>query len=157
MIITRHTVTEVRGRITEVAARIRARFRSRVLEWEHATMMTLWGLIVLGNPGVFNGPAFVAFYGGPRLWGWALTLAGIARLTALCVNGYMAQPTAIVRAYAAATGIALFGAISLGLLFSWTWGPGLAMYPVVGFFGLFSLYWAIFDVAVPEAHDDHAP
>ncbi len=69
---------------------------------------------------------------------------GTARLAALCVNGYMARPTALVRAIAAVSGILLFAALSLGFLFSWRWGTALAMYPVIGFFGLFSLYWAIF-------------
>lgn len=147
----------VHRKVREVVWRIRSRFRSRVLEWEHAVMMSLWGMIVLANPGVFEGPSFTAFIGGPAFWGWALLLAGASRIGALCVNGYMARPTAVVRAFGAITGIALFAAISLGFLFSWTWGTALAMYPVVGFFGLFSLYWAVFDVAMPDGHDDGAP
>lgn len=141
----------------EVIGRMRQRFRDRVLEWEHATITVLWGMVVLDNPDLFSTPSFVAFKGGPGLWGWTIVLAGIMRIAALCINGYMAQPTAIVRAFAAMTGIALFGAISLGLLFAWTWGTGLAVYPVLGFFGLFSLYWAIFDVASPDGHDDPDP
>ena len=147
----------VQSKVHEVLARIRARFRSRILEWEHATITTLWGLIVLGNPSVFKGAAFAAFSGGPTLWGWLVFLAGAARITALCINGYMAKPTALVRALGALTGIALFAVLTLGFLFSWTWPTGLAVYSVLGFFGLFSLYWAIFDVAVPDGHDDHAP
>lgn len=149
MIIRQHKVIEIAGRI-------RQRFRSRVLEWEHAIITVLWGLIVLGNPSVFQGPSFVAFVGGPVFWGWAVFLAGVARITALCVNGYMAKPTAVVRAFAAITGIGLFAALSLGFLFSWRWSTALAIYPVIGFFGLFSLYWAIFDVAVPDGHDGDA-
>ncbi len=144
-------------KVIEIATRIRQRFRSRVLEWEHAIITVLWGLIVLGNPGVFEGPSFTAFIGGPAFWGSAVFLAGVARITALCVNGYMAKPTAVVRAFAAITGIALFAALSLGFLFSWRWSTALAVYPVIGFFGLFSLYWAIFDVAVPDGHDGDAP
>ena len=143
------TTTKVR----EVVSRIQQRFRSRVLEWEHAAITTLWGLIVLGNPEVFKGPAFVAFWGGPTLWGWIVFLAGTARITALCINGYMAKPTAIVRAAGALTGIGLFGVLTLGFLFSWTWPTGLAVYSVLGFFGLFSFYWSIFDVAIPDGHD----
>lgn len=138
----------------EVLGRMRQRFRSRVLEWEHAIMAVLWGGIVLTNPDLFEGPSFVAFKGGPVLWGWAVMLCGVARLVALGINGYMAVPTAMVRALAAVAGIALFGAISLGLLFSWRWGTGLAVYPVLSVFGLFSLYWAVFDVASPDRHDD---
>jgi hypothetical protein len=143
-------------RTREVLRRIRQRFRDRALEWEHAIMTTLWGLIVLGKPSVFEGAAFEAFRGGPAVWGWAVAIAGTLRITALCVNGYMARPTALVRALAAVSGIILFAAISLGFLLSTGLNTGLAMYPVVGFFGLFSLYWAIFDVAIPDDHDDPA-
>lgn len=147
----------VQHKVREVAGRIQQRFRSRVLEWEHAAITTLWGLIVLGNPEVFNGRAFAAFAGGPVLWGWIVFLAGTARIAALCVNGYMAKPTAIVRAAGALTGIALFAVLTLGFLFSWTWPTGLAVYSVLGFFGLFSFYWSIFDVAIPDGHDDEHP
>lgn len=147
----------VRTNVLEAVRRIQERFRSRVLEWEHAVMMAAWGFLVLANPASFEGPGFVAFGGGPALWGWALFLAGCARLAALAVNGYMAKPSALVRALGAVTGIGLFAAISLGFLFSWRWSTALAMYPVVGFFGLFSLYWAIFDVAIPDGHNDDTP
>lgn len=147
----------VQHKVREVITRIQKRFRSRILEWEHAAITVLWGLIVLGNPEVFSGPAFVAFWGGPAVWGWLVFLAGVARLSALCVNGYMAKPTAIVRAAGALTGIALFAVLTLGFLFSWTWPTGLAVYSVLGFFGLFSFYWSIFDVAIPDGHDDEHP
>jgi hypothetical protein len=146
----------VQHKVHEVITRIRLRFRSRILEWEHATVATLWGLIILGNPSVFAGPAFVAFKGGPILWGWLVFLLGVARITALCINGYMAKPTALVRALGAVIGIGLFAALTLGLLMSWTWPPGLAVYGTLCVFGLFSIYWAIFDVAIPDGHDDHA-
>lgn len=141
-------------RSQQVLRRIRTRFRSRILEWEHAIIMFLWGFIVLANPGVFEGPGFVAFVGGPYLWGGCVVIAGGLRIIALCVNGYMARPTALVRAFAAVSGILLFAAISLGFLFSWRWSTALAVYPVIGFFGLFSLYWSVFDVAIPETHKD---
>ncbi len=147
----------IQSKAREVATRIRQRFRTRVLEWEHASVATLWGLIILGNAEAFAGPAFTAFPGGPVLWGWVVFLLGTARISALCVNGYMAKPTAMVRAMGALTGIILFAAISLGLLLSWTWPPGLAVYSVLGSFGLFSLYWSIFDVAIPDGHDDDTP
>lgn len=142
----------VSSRVRQVATRIRQRFRLRVLEWEHSIMTFLWGMFVLGNPGQFSGPGFVAFTGGPMVWGWACAIAGTARIAALCVNGYMARPTALIRVLAGVSGILLFAAISLGFLFSWRWSTALAMYPVVGFFGLFSVYWAIFDVAIPDDH-----
>lgn len=143
----------IQHKAREVFTRIQQRFRGRALEWEHSAVAVLWGLLVLGNPKAFAGPAFAAFPGGPVLWGWLVFLLGVARVSALCVNGYMAKPTAMVRAMGALTGIALFAAITLGLLMSWTWPPGLAVYSVLGFFGLFSLYWAIFDVAIPDGHD----
>lgn len=147
----------VHTKVVQVMGRIRQRFRARALEWEHAVMTFLWGLIVLGNPAQFDSPGFAAFKGGPMLWGWGVVIAGVFRIGALCVNGYMARPTALVRVLAGVSGILLFAAISLGFLFSWRWGTALAMYPVVGFFGLFSVYWAIFDVAIPDDHrHDHS-
>lgn len=147
----------IRTKVVEVIGRIRARFRSRVIEWEHAIITTLWGLVVLANPSVFNGKAFDAFIGGAALWGWLVFLVGVIRVAALCVNGYMAKPTAMVRALGALSGIALFAVLTLGFLLSWTWPTGLAVYSVLGFFGLFSLYWSIFDVAIPDGHDDAPP
>lgn len=146
--------TVTRSPMWAVFRRIQARFRSRILEWEHATMTILWGFFVLGNPEQFSGPGFVAFAGGPVVGGWSVFLAGVLRFVALCINGYMARPTAMVRVLAGVTGIILFAAISLGFLFSWRWSTALAMYPVVGFFGLFAVYWAIFDVAIPDEHHD---
>jgi len=143
-----------RHKVVEVATRIKHRFRDRVLEWEHAVITILWGLVILANPAAFEGPGYIAFAQlGPAFWGWFVFIAGIVRISALCVNGYMAKPSAVIRAFAAITGILLFAAISLGFFFSWRWSTPLAVYPVVGFFGLFSLYWAIFDVATPEGHD----
>lgn len=147
----------VQHKAHEVLTRIRSRFRSRVLEWEHACITVLWGLIVLGNPSVFSGRAFAGFAGGPALWGWIVFLTGTLRIAALCVNGYMAKPTALVRAMGALSGIGLFSVLTLGFLFSWTWPTGLAVYSVLAAFGLFSLFWAIFDVAVPDGHDDEHP
>lgn len=137
-----------------IVKRILSRFRSRVLEWEHAIIMTLWGVIVVYNPTIFNDAGYVAFVGGSLFWGSVVIIAGLVRISALCVNGYMARPTALVRAFAAASGILMFAAISLGFLFSWRWSTALAVYPVLGFFGLFSLYWSIFDVAIPDDHSD---
>lgn len=142
----------VSTRAREVVRRMRQRFRDRALEWEHAIMTFLWGLLILANPSLFDGPGFAAFQGGPEIWGWGVTLAGTLRLAALCVNGYMARPTALIRVLAGVSGILLFAAISLGFLFSWRWSTALAMYPVVGFFGLFSVYWAVIDVAIPDDH-----
>jgi hypothetical protein len=138
----------------EVVARVRMRFRARALEWEHAIITFLFGMIILANPAVFDGAGFVAFQGGPTVWGWGVTIAGILRLAALCVNGYMARPTALIRVLAGVSGILLFAAISLGFLFAWRWSTAFAVYPVVGFFGLFSVYWAVIDVAIPDHHND---
>lgn len=144
----------------EVVRRIRDRFRSRALEWEHTVVAILWGLIVLANPKTFTGPSYAAFLALPppwdasQIWGWMALSAGTLRLAALCINGYMAQPTAIIRAAGAVSGILLYAVISLGILFSWAWSTGLAVYPVIGFFGLFSLAWAVSDVANPDEHDE---
>lgn len=141
----------------EVAKRIQSRFRDRVLEWEHTVMMIVFGFILLINPGIFEGPGFVAFWGGPYLWGSIVLFAGLLRLAALCVNGYMHTPTSLVRAIGAGSGILVFAAISLGFLFTWRWPTALAMYPVVGFYGLFSLAWSIRDVATPDIHNGNNP
>ena len=147
-------IVRVTRQVTIVANRIKQRFRMRVLEWEHAIITTLWGLTVIFNPAVFAGPSFVAFPGGPSLWGWLVFMLGLARILALGINGYMARPTALVRSISALLGIGLFAALSLGFLFSWTWPTALALYPVIGFFGLFSLFWAVVDVGVPDHHGE---
>ena len=142
--------------IREVRQRIRERFRPRILEWEHTAIALLWGTIVLYNPSNFDSPAYSAELfskPGPAVWGWAVILLGIVRVVALGINGYMARPTAIARSIGAVTGILLFSMLSLGLLFSGTTPTGLAPYSVIGAFGLFSLFWAVLDVVVPDRHD----
>lgn len=141
-------------RARQASGRVRQRFRLRSVEWEHSIIMLVWGTIVLLNPSVFQGPSFVAFVGGSRLWGWLMLAGGVGRILALGINGYMARPTALVRALGAVMGIVAFGAISFGLLFSWTWSTGLAPYPIIAVFGLFALSWSIFDVAIPDSHND---
>lgn len=138
---------------SQILQRISQRFRARVLEWEHSIMCTLWGMIIILNPAVFQGPGFVAFLGGPTLWGWLVMLSGMACLIALGINGYMARPTAMARTISAGLRIILFSLMSLGFLFSWQWSTALAVYPVVAGFGLFPLFWTLLDVAAP---DDHA-
>jgi hypothetical protein len=126
-----------------VIGRIRSRFRSRGLEWVHAVMTFLWGLFVLGNSGQFNRPGFIAFTGGPALWGWARILGRVRRIAALCINGYMARPTALVHVITGVSGILPFRRHQPGLPVF----VGVEHRPrdvsVVGFFGLFSICWAI--------------
>ena len=140
--------------IRKVVQRARSRFRDRALEWEHSIMATLFGGIIIANPDVVQGPSFTAFpITWLWLWGPVILTVGVACLIALSVNGFMAKPTALVRAAAAAMRVIVFGLLSLGFLFSWSWPTALAVYPVIAFFGLFPLFWTILDVAYPDRNE----
>jgi len=144
----------------EFQRRLKTRFRMRALEWEHAVIAVILGSILLAHPQLFDGAAFrgAVFQGpGPQVWGAAILAIGVARLLALAVNGYMARPTALIRAIAAAFGVALFGVISLGVLLSGTTITALASFLAITVFGAFSIAWAIVDVGVPDHHDDDHP
>lgn len=136
--------------------RLQQRFRARALEWEHAGIAVLWGMILLGSPDLFGGRVFAApifQLPGPIVWGWAMLILGLARLAALAVNGYLARPTALIRSLSAIASVALFALICIGIVASGTPVTGLAAYlPMVGFDAL-AIYWAVIDVRVLDRHD----
>lgn len=147
----------VRSTLT-VIERVRGKFRSRALEWEHTIVGILWGLLAVYSPDAFSSRSYNSIVSlpfpmnQPDLWGWTAILIGLIRVVALCVNGYMIHSSSIVRALGITLGILMFSAISFGILFSWHWSTALAVYPVMAFFGLFSLTWVISDVANPNDH-----
>lgn len=128
------------------AGRIRKKFQSRALEWEHSVMIFLFGVIVIANPAIFKLPAFAQFWGGPSLWGPMSLGVGVLRITALCINGYMAKPTAWIRAIGSVFGIALFAGISYGFVLAGGLTTGFAMYPIAGIFGYFALSVSVTDI-----------
>lgn len=140
----------------QFAVRLRTRFRQRALEWEHASIAVLLGVVFVSHPELFKGDAYSApifQLTGPAIWGWVILTTGALRLIALAINGYMAQPTALIRAISAALGVGLFGVITLGILTSGTVISALAAWIPITVFGLFSISWAIVDVGIPDRHD----
>jgi len=129
---------------------LKQRFRLRSLEWEHACISVVFGLIVLIDPRIFDGASFRGFVGGPQLWGWGVLLMGIANIVALIINGTVPKPTAALRTISAALQIFLFGMLAIGFFLSGTGTTGMGTYAVLGLFGFFAASWALLDAVAPE-------
>lgn len=151
MIFSRRTAVEFRRRL-------RSRFRMRALEWEHTVVAILLGVFFLGEPKIFASTAYSApifQWAGPTIWGWSIVGMGIVRLLALGINGYMARPTAFVRAFSAGLGVGVFGIITIGIIASGTFASALPAFIAITAFGTLSIAWAMVDVVIPDRHDDH--
>jgi hypothetical protein len=129
---------------------LRQRFRLRSLEWEHACISVVFGLIVLFDPAIFDGASFRGFVGGPQLWGWGVFLMGVANIAALIGNGTVPKPTAALRTISAVLQKFLFLMLAIGFFASGTGTTGMGTYAVLALFGFFAASWALLDAVAPE-------
>lgn len=94
-----------------VLTEMRKTFRVRACEWLLASLLMVWGLVLLWGSGEETfaiGPVFAGMEGFAReeSWGLVLYLIGSARIVALTINGSF-WPCAHAR-----TGLALLGALA---------------------------------------------
>lgn len=136
--------------VEESVHHLRQRFRLRSLEWEHACISIVFGLIILYNPTLFDAASFQGFIGGPVLWGWGVLVMGTANVIALIVNGTRPKPTAALRTISALLQIFLFLMLAIGFFASGTGSTGIGTYGVLAIFGFFAAAWALLDAVAPE-------
>lgn len=126
--------------------------RDRGLEWLSATIMLMWGFVLMAPGDTLAGPQYVAFlrFGATEeFWAFSFTAVGATRLAALYINGRWPR-TPLIR-----MGGSLFGAISWGqvtwLLFESSvlqgqpWNTGVAAYGPMALAELLSIYRAAID------------
>jgi hypothetical protein len=113
----------------------RVAFMGRLSEWAFASMLLLWGVVLVLPQDTFDGRAFVAFR---TLWDetmpWALLAAGgVLRLGVLSLNGLW-RPLYYLRAWIALSSTVIWAAIAFGFASSGAFGTWVAIYPVLTLF-----------------------
>lgn len=135
-----------------IIVRFKKTFRERMPEWIQATGMLLWGLLCLGNPGLFESREFYfpLMLIMPQLaWGAIATLTGIARLVFLVINGAW-RPSAHIRAIGCAFGTMLWGSLLVSAL-SLEWvSTAVAVYLMLTITDILSLWFAAGDAKLAD-------
>ncbi len=135
-----------------IYVRIKHRFGPRLSEWFVATVMLLWGLVLLLPSDSLVGPSWVTLRALLPESGWGLLMAllGLARLGGLVVNGARKTVTPWIRVVSAGCGFLLWSGVSFALGFSSVVSTGLAVYPAIAVLELFNIHRASHDIG--ETH-----
>ena len=145
-----------------IIRRLRNHWPVRKVEWLMAGFLSCWGLYVLINPNIWTNPATAQLYSSlawfgslvsdahpSKLWGSAALLIGLARATALFINGaYIRTP--LVRLLTSFLSAFIVTWIVLGLVQSGLPNPGLIAYSWLVIADLISAHVSAIDVAVAE-------
>jgi hypothetical protein len=127
-------------------------FPDRAIEWLLGFMLLSWGVILAGNPDIFQTSKLYAGWqsilGDEFVWGWAAICCGLARLGALFVNGAWSR-TPVVRVITSFASMFLWFWVVVGMLRVEV-STGLGIYPWLMFGEAFSVYRASGDAF--EAH-----
>lgn len=131
--------------------RLREAFDARVAEWLLATVLFMWGAVLLLPNNTFGSQAFAALrmMASEQTWAWAAIIGGSVRLFALAINGAW-RPMHYVRAWMSVSTFWIWSLISLGFLTSGVVGTGLAVYPVFAVFEIVNLMRSARDAARTE-------
>jgi hypothetical protein len=119
---------------------VKERLGPRLLEWEHALILMLFGLI-LAQPRVSMGSI-----PNEDTWGTVIFSLGLLRLLSLVVNGLRRKMTSWLRAFCSISSSMVFVLIGLGYVISGNWGVAAAFFPIVAVFELFNYSRAMRDV-----------
>jgi len=136
-----------------VYLRIRHRFGPRLSEWAIATVITLWGVVLLLPADTMEGPSWVVFREllPEHVWGALMISLGLLRLGGLIVNGARRTITPWIRMVSACVGVVLFIGISAGFGLSGVIGTWIAVYPTFVVVELFNIHRAAHDVGGGDA------
>lgn len=121
----------------------------RIPEWISASMMTLWGWVVLTDQTLFaNSPSFAAMNQFPQwVWGSLALACGLAGLVGLGINGFW-KATPFIRAAAAGGRMLMWLAIVVGLASSGNLSTGLPTYFGLAALELWNIYRAMGDARI---------
>lgn len=127
---------------------IQHRFGPRMMEWFMAFHTTLFGVVLLITPDLFDQPAWSGFrdifYSESRL-GWIMVLLGVARVGGLIVNGARKHVTPMIRQVSAGIGCMIWFGIVYGFATSGVVSTWLAIYPLFGIGELVNIHRAAHD------------
>lgn len=134
--------------------RIQHRFGPRMTEWFMAAHTTVFGLVLLYVPGLFEQPSWVGFrnvfwwaeHDAIQFWmGTIMLTAGIARLAGLIINGARKHVTPRIRQVSAGVGCLIWFGITYGFASSEVASTWLAIYPLFGIGELVNIHRAAHD------------
>lgn len=127
---------------------IRHRFGPRMMEWFMSFHTTMFGIVLLLSPELFEQPAWTGFQGifhdEARL-GWLMVLLGLARIGGLIVNGARKHVTPLIRQVSAGVGCLIWFGIVYGFASSGVVSTWLAVYPLFGIGELVNIHRAAHD------------
>lgn len=130
---------------------LRTAFLGRLNEWAFASMLFMWGVVLLFPMVTFDGRAYSAFrlLVGEDMLGTLFAIGGLIRLSVLFANGFW-RPMYYVRAWMALTSMMAWLTITLGFASSGTFGTWIALYPVLTVFEGVNVFRAMIDAAQAE-------
>lgn len=106
-------------------------FIARMIEWEHAVALFMFGAILSMNPDLFGSPSYAAFmrlWDSPQGWGIVCMAVGALRFAVLAINGAFKRSPHL-RAVFAALSAFMWMQISFGFLAAGNYSTALAVYP----------------------------
>jgi hypothetical protein len=129
-------------------AGLRHAFMARLAEWCFATILTMWGVVLVMPEQRFTGDVWVAFraLAGEEAIGAAFVALGIIRLCILAANGSW-RPMYHLRAVTAMISAVIWFSITIGFLSSGLNGTWLAVYPALFVFDTVNVFRATGDAA----------
>lgn len=136
---------------TEVRTAAWNHFQARFAEWMNAVIVAGFGMYLILHPGMFDDPRVAALWAGLKAagsqptWGLTCLLVGIARITALWINGRHKR-TPMVRLIASFFSAFIITQLSLALWNTGVPNTGLIVYPVLVLADLYSAFRASADM-----------
>lgn len=127
---------------------LRTAFRERQSEWAFASMLLLWGAVLLAPTDIFDGRAYMGLRQimSEDRWGVLMLIGGALRLLILAGNGAW-RPLYYFRAWMSGTTAVVWMMIGLGFWWSGSMGTWLAIYPVLILFEMLNVFRAAADAA----------
>ncbi len=128
--------------------RIQHRFGPRMMEWFMAFHTTLFGLVLVMVPDIFDQPSWAGFRSlgvTEAMLGWLMLVLGSARIGGLVVNGARKHVTPLIRQVSAAIGCMIWFGIVYGFASSGVVSTWLAIYPLFGIGELVNIHRAAHD------------
>lgn len=132
--------------------RVAERFGPRMSEWICATIMFLWGGVLLLPAATFDIDTFqyfAAIFGSENRLGTLMLLIGFMRLSGLIVNGARQQVTPAIRTISALVAFWVWLGITTCFALSGVVSTWLAIYPVLAITEIANMYRASVDAGKP--------
>lgn len=147
--------TNLKDRLPMLIKSLKKHFPARIPEWWAAGTMVAWGVYVLLNPGIMDGPGWKGLrslswvFHPERFWGTLTLIVGFSRLCALFVNGAWSR-TPVIRLIASAFSAFVWSQIALGFWLLELPSTGVVMYSAAVVLDFVSGYRASKDIRIAQ-------